>query len=64
MVNDTERSFNYLVATGISAIIVAVLLAVGFTFQITNQANQDREDDFGSNQVIETETEVDNLEVI
>lgn len=63
MVKDTEKSFNYLVATGISAIIIAVLLAVGFTFQITNQADQDREDDFNSN-VVEAEMQVDNLDSI
>lgn len=63
MVKDTEKSFNYLVATGISAIIIAVLLAVGFTFQITNQADQDREDDFNSN-LVEAEIQVDNLDSI
>ena len=63
MVKDTEKSFNYLVATGISAIIIAVLLAVGFTFQITKQADQDREDDFNSN-LVEAEIQVDNLDSI
>jgi hypothetical protein len=62
MVKDTEKSFNYLVASGITAIIVAMLLAVGFTFQITNQANQDREEDF-NNGTVESEIEVDNLDI-
>lgn len=59
-IQNTNQSTFYLIIAGLTTIIITALVAMGFTIFLTDQADQDREDDF--NPVVETKM-VDNLEL-